>query len=85
MIVEVLRGARWLDATLARTFGPWYHGILGIGLVTEIVRRLHEAGELNRPTLLRTIFAVTLYSVLLLHQLSELSEYFDRRFRRSSR
>jgi hypothetical protein len=81
MIVELLQGAQRIDGAIARKFGPTYNGILGIGLVIEIVRRLHEFGELPSVSAgaLRAVLAVALFVFLLLHQISELAEHIDRR------
>ncbi len=79
MIVEILQGARRLDLALARKFGPAYHAVLGIGLITEIVRRLHEFGHLPATGVIRGILAVALFGVLLLHQIGELAEHLNRR------
>lgn len=81
MIVEILRGAQRLDAAVGRTLGPAYHAVLGIGLVVEIIRRLHELGELRDfdAGALRATLALALFGFLLLHQLGELGEHLDRR------
>jgi hypothetical protein len=82
MIVEVLRGVQWLDATLAHKIGTTYHAVLGIGLVTEIVRRLREFGDLPTSGTVRSLLAVALFGLLLLHQVAELAEHMERRRRR---
>lgn len=83
MIVELFHGVRWLDLTIHRKLGPAYNAVLGIGLVVEIVRHLHEAHELHGINMIRTAFAVALFAFLLLHQLAELAEHVDRRLRKS--
>jgi hypothetical protein len=83
MIVESLHGARWLDLMISRKLGVAYNAVLGIGLVVEIVRHLHDARELHGTNILHTVLAVALFGFLLLHQLAELAEHVDRRFRKS--
>ena len=83
MIVELLYGARRLEAALARKIGPAYHAVLGVGLVIEIIRRLREFGDLPSAGAVRAVLAVALFGVLLLHQLSELAEHLDHRRKRA--
>lgn len=85
MIVELFHGARWADVMIHRKLGLAYNTLLGIGLVVEIIRHLHEARDLERAGWIGTILAVTLFALLLLHQLAELAEHVDRRFRNSKR
>jgi hypothetical protein len=85
MVIELFRGVRWLDVMIHRKLGLAYNAVLGIGLVVEIVRHLQEAHELPSASIIRTVLAVALFTFLLLHQLAELSEHVDRRFRRSRR
>mgnify|MGYP001548573201 CR=1 FL=1 len=85
MVVELFHGARWLDVVIHRKLGPAYNAVLGIGLVAELVRHLHEAPALRGSTMLQTILAVALFGFLLLHQLAELAGHVDRRFRNSRR
>jgi hypothetical protein len=83
MVVELLQGARALDAALSRKLGIPYHAILGMGLLTEIVRNLHEVGHLRRGRAFGSLPAIVLFGLLLLHQLAELAEHMDRRRRRA--
>lgn len=83
MIVESLHGVRWLDLMIHRKLGLTYNAVLGIGLVVEIVRHLHDARELHGTSILQTVLAVALFVILLLHQLAELAEHVDRRFGKS--
>jgi hypothetical protein len=82
MIAAILHGARWLDEAAGRRLGPAYHAVLGIGLVAEIVRRVHELGDLQRSGV-GAILAVALFGLLLLHQLGELAEHWDKRRKRT--
>ena len=77
MIASIVRGAHGLDAWLCSHLGRPYHAILGIGLFIEIVRHLHELGEVGESPsgILRVALAVTFYSVLLVHQLGELQAH----------
>jgi hypothetical protein len=81
MIVGLLHGVRRVDVMLHRKLGVAYNALLGIGLVVEIVRHLHEVPDPDNTSVIRTILAVTLFVLLLLHQLAELAEHVDRRFR----
>jgi len=83
MIVELFHGVRWVDVMIHRKLGVAYNALLGIGLVVEIVRHLHEARDLDSISMIRTVLAVALFVLLLLHQLAELAEHVDRRFRKS--
>ena len=88
MIEAVLRGARWLDAWLRVRFGPSYHALLGLGLIIEIGRHVHELTELDMASgrLVRAALQLLLYAVLLIHQLGELSAHLAaRRERRDAR
>jgi predicted phosphoribosyltransferase len=71
MVIELFHSVRWLDLMIYRKIGVAYNAVLGIGLIIEIVRRLHEAHELHRASTVQTA----------LHQLAELSRHVDRRFR----
>jgi hypothetical protein len=82
MIIEIFHGARWLDSTIARRVGPAYNVMLGIGLVIEIVRGLRDI-DFPSGSPIRAIFAVALFSFLLLRQIAELSEHLDRRRKRA--
>ena len=84
MILEIFRGARWLDSAIARKGGAAYNAVLGIGLAIEIVRSLRDF-DLPSGSPIRAIFAVALFGLLLLHQTAELSEHLDRRRKRSGR
>jgi hypothetical protein len=81
MVIEIFHGARWLDSAIASRVGPTYNAVLGIGLVIEIVRDLRDF-DLPSGSPIRAIFAVALFSFLLLHQMAELSEHLDRRRKR---
>jgi hypothetical protein len=80
MIVEILHGIRRLDAALGRKLGAPYHAVLGIGLIMEIGRNLHELASLSFA--IRPILAVVLFGFLLLHQIAELAEHVDERRKR---
>ena len=81
MIIGILRGAQRLDAWLRWRIGRPYHAILGIGLVIEIARRLHELREgWGSPSgLLLTAATLIFYSILLVHQFGELHRHIDDR------
>jgi hypothetical protein len=87
MIAGILRGAYWLDAWLRSHLGRPYHVILGIGLFIEIVRQLHELGEVGESPsgILRVALAVTFYLVLLVHQFGELQAHVAARKSRTRR
>jgi len=85
MVVELFHGVRWLDVVIHRKLGFAYNAILGVGLIVEIIRHMHEAHRLRGTGTLQAILAIALFAFLLLHQLAELSEHVDRRFRKSTR
>jgi hypothetical protein len=83
MILALLRAARRIDEMLKQKVGRPYHVILGVGLIVEIIRRVHEILEAPvTRTRVVLVVAVMLFGVLLLiNQLSELSERIDKRGR----
>jgi hypothetical protein len=48
IIVEAFHGVRWVDVVIHRL-----QRMLGIGLVVEIVRHLHEAKDLDTSSVIR--------------------------------
>jgi hypothetical protein len=81
MIEMPLRYAHRLDAWLRLRLGPPYHVILSLGLLIEIGRHCHELAELGAAPggILRMALQLVLYSVLLVHQLGELSAHLAAR------
>ena len=81
MIEAVLYYAHRLDAWLRLRLGPPYHALLGLGLVIEIGRHVHELADLHISTagIVRSLLQLVLYSVLLVHQLGELHAHFAAR------
>jgi hypothetical protein len=81
MIEAVLRYAHRLDAWLRLRLGPSYHAILGFGLLVEIARHIHELAEIGNSAagMIRSALQLILYSVLLIHQLGELSGHLAAR------
>jgi hypothetical protein len=45
------------------------------------VRHIREASEHQSTGMIRSILAIVLFGFLLLHQIAELAEHVDRRFR----
>ncbi|HUB11076.1 MAG TPA: hypothetical protein VMB34_03890 [Acetobacteraceae bacterium] len=85
MIEQIFRGIKWLDAELRRRIGLTYNVVITIGLIIEIVRRMAEIGE-RYDTAARPLLALVLFALLLLNQLAELGEHFERyRQRRAAR
>jgi hypothetical protein len=83
MILEILYGARRLDAWVRLRIGRPYHVILNIGLVEEIVRHLRELGEVGDSPggIARIVALVVFFSLLLVHELGELHGPMERRRR----
>jgi len=81
MIGQFLAAMRRLDDAVKRRFGRPYNMVLGAGLVIEIVRRVHEIGEVagSSAGLLRIALTLLLYVLLLVHQLGELHERTEHR------
>jgi len=81
MIRETLRGAHWLDETLKRRIGKPYHVILGIGLVVSIAGQVRQvvSAPTSQAGWLRAIVVVVFALLLLVNQLGELSDRFERR------
>lgn len=74
---------RLVDVMVHRKPGITYNALPGVGVNVEIVRHLHEARDLDSTGLMWTVLAVALFAFLLLHQLDELAEHVDQRFRQS--
>jgi hypothetical protein len=81
MIVEILHGARRLDAWVRLRLGRPYHLILNVGLVEEIVRHLRELGEVRDSAggIIRILALVAFFALLLVHELGELHGHIERR------
>ena len=79
MISALFQLAKRIDEALRVRLGPAYNAILGIGLVAEIVRRVHELGDHLDAGMVRPILALALFVVLLLHQVAELGAHMQRR------
>ncbi len=81
MVTEFLKGAHRLDDWLQRALGRPYHLILGIGLVIEIVRRLHDIKEIFESAggILKAALTLALFALLLINQLAELHAHAARR------
>ena len=80
MLGAVTNAARRLERWLSATFGRPYHALLAIGIVIEIVQHCRELPEkLDGATVIRTLLALLLFCVLLVHQLGELSEHSEHR------
>jgi hypothetical protein len=85
MIGEILVFVHKLDDWLDRRLGKPYHALLGIGLVVEIVRHLREFGDVVSTTgIVKTVLALILFVVLLIHQLGELYEHAGHRKEREA-
>jgi hypothetical protein len=88
MIHSIALAAHRLDLWLQARLGRPYNVILGVGLVTEIIRRL---GELPRhavlePGLLGVVALIAMNLALLVHQVGEFSHHTGRvRERREAR
>ena len=81
MIREFLDAVHRLDVFLQTRLGRPYHALLGVGLVVEIIKELHELDKVREPAggIVRTALALLLFAVLLIHQLGELREHAERR------
>jgi len=81
MIREFLDGVHRLDIFLQTRIGRPYHALLGVGLVVELIKQLREFDELGESAggMVRTVLALLLFAVLLIHQLGELREHAERR------
>jgi hypothetical protein len=80
MLHSIALAAHRLDLWLQARFGRPYNVLLGVGLVTEIIRRL---GELPRhavlePGLIGMIALIAMNLALLVHQIGELSHHTGR-------
>jgi hypothetical protein len=83
MIGEFLKLVHRLDDWLHRRLGRPYHALLGVGLVVEIVRHVREFGG-STGGVVKTVLALILFVVLLIHQLGELHEHAAHRDERET-
>jgi len=84
MLLSVTHAARRLDLWLGTTVGRPYHALLGIGIGIEIIQHVREFAEkpLESASIIKTALAILLFLALLVHQVGELSENFERRRQR---
>jgi len=85
MVRGFLGAMQRLDEALKHRFGRPYSAILGVGLAIEIVRRVHEIGDvaISGSGAVKIALTLLLYCLLLVHQLGELRERTERRRARS--
>ena len=85
MIRELTHAAWRLDDWLQRRLGRPYNALLGIGLVTEIVRQASELpGRISSAHGVgAVVFPLMLESALLVHQLGALSHHAQNRLGKS--
>jgi hypothetical protein len=81
MIRELAGAAHRLDEFLRARIGRPYHVLLGVGLVVEIIKELREFGEVGASAggVVGAALALLLFVALLIHQVGELHEHFERR------
>ena len=82
MIGEILGAANRIDQLLRLHLGRLYHVILAAGCVIELIHRLREGHTFLHPSgggLLRLVFPVILYVVLVVNQASALYAHYQRR------
>jgi hypothetical protein len=80
MLHSIALAAHRLDLWLQARIGRPYNVLLGVGLVSEIIRRF---GELARhaalePRLIGVIALIAMNLALLVHQIGELSDHTGR-------
>ena len=81
MIREILGLAHRFDAFLRSRFEAPYNALLGVGLVLEIGKELREWDHVGASAggVVRSALAILLFAFLLLRQLGELYEHWERR------
>jgi hypothetical protein len=81
MLATIAKGALRLDQWLEANLGRPYNALLGIGLVTEIVRQSFELSAKLHSTddVVRLAFPLLLETALLIHQVGALSHRFENR------
>ena len=79
MIRELAGAAHRLDEFLRARIGRPYHVLLGVGLVVEIIKELREFGRSGSGGVVGAALALLLFVALLIHQVGELHEHFERR------
>jgi hypothetical protein len=84
MFFLVANYAHRLDLWFGKTLGRPYHALLGIGIMIEIVQHCRELAEKSFSDLgiIKTVLAIVLFVVLLVHQAGELSEHAERQRRK---
>ena len=79
MTLALFGAAKRLDAVVRDRLGKPYSAVLGVGLVIEIVHHARDAWERAEGISFRSLAAIALFGLLLLHELAELSEHVERR------
>lgn len=81
MIVEILKGAHWLDQKLQQKLGRPYRVALTIVLVNEIVYRINEVLEAphSNSGVVQIVLAVGFGLLLVINQMGELSKRIEKR------
>jgi hypothetical protein len=81
VIRELAGAAHRLDEFLRARIGRPYHVLLGVGLVVEIIKELcaHSTRSGHRREGRGAALTLLLFVALLIHQVGELHEHFERR------
>ena len=81
MLRMITRAAFWLDNWLQQTLGRPYNFVLGVGLVSEIVRGVIEfrGHVLSSEQMTGSVAQLVVASALLVHQIGALSHRVENR------
>ena len=81
MIVEILRGARWLDRKLEDAVGRPYRVVISAALIAEIVAQVRGLthASLTRANFVGTLIWIAIGVLVVINQLGELSNRMERR------
>lgn len=80
-MMRLFKMCAWLDQSLQRWLGRPYRVLLSVGLLAEIIRRIVELPHhvSSAHNLAYTMVIMVLELGLLIHQLAEMNERFERR------
>jgi hypothetical protein len=81
MILEILRGARWLDRKLEEAVGRPYRVIISAALIAEIVAQVRGLAHasMTRANFVQTLIWIAIGVLVVINQLGELSKRMEHR------
>lgn len=86
MIIEILRGARWLDRKLEDTIGRPYRVLISAALIAEIAAQVRSLtlASFSRAHFVQTLVWIVIGALVVINQMGELSNRMEHRQARQS-